>query len=88
MGVSKDFECAGIPGSLDLAISAVRRRGTVAAPGFCWTPDPFASIWAMIKEATIRYTNVYDTREFEIAVRAARQWPRRAARDDHRRGEP
>jgi (R,R)-butanediol dehydrogenase/meso-butanediol dehydrogenase/diacetyl reductase len=64
------FECAGMPGSLDLAISAVRRRGTVAAPGFCWTPDPFASIWAMIKEATIRYTNVYDTREFEIAVRA------------------
>src|SRR3546814_4355166 len=25
---------------------------------------------AMLKEATIRYTNVYDTREFEIAVGA------------------
>jgi 2-desacetyl-2-hydroxyethyl bacteriochlorophyllide A dehydrogenase len=64
------FECAGMPGSLDLAISAVRKRGTVAAPGFCWTPDPFASVWAMVKEATIRYTNVYNTREYEIAVGA------------------
>jgi (R,R)-butanediol dehydrogenase/meso-butanediol dehydrogenase/diacetyl reductase len=64
------FECAGVPGSLDLAVSAVRRRGTVASPGFCWTPDSFTPIWAMLKEATIRFTNVYDTREFEIAVGA------------------
>src|ERR1700744_1207182 len=57
-------------GSVDLAISTVRKRGSVAAPEFCWTPDPFASVWATVKEATIRYTNVYHTREFEIAVGA------------------
>lgn len=64
------FECAGMPGSLDQAVSAVRRRGTIAAPGFCWVPDSFSAMPAMVKEATIRYTNMYDTREFEIAVGA------------------
>lgn len=64
------FECAGAPGSLDQAVSAVRRQGTIAAPGFCWTPDNFTGIAAMMKEATIRYTNMYDCREFEIAVEA------------------
>jgi len=64
------FECAGVPGSLDLAVSAVRRRGMIAAPGFCWTPDAFSAMPAMIKEITLRYTNMYDTREFEIAAGA------------------
>jgi (R,R)-butanediol dehydrogenase/meso-butanediol dehydrogenase/diacetyl reductase len=64
------FECAGAPGSLDQAVSAVRRLGTIASPGFCWTPDSFSPLWAMLKEVTIRYTNMYNTREFEIAVGA------------------
>jgi len=72
LGAAPDivFECAGVPGSLDQAVAAVRRRGTIAAPGFCWTPDSFTPIMAMLKEATIRFTNVYSTREFEIAVGA------------------
>src|SRR3546814_16313098 len=65
------FECAGVPGSLDQAVSAVRRKGTVASPGFCWAPDTFTPMMAMLKEATIRYTNVYDTREFEKIGRAS-----------------
>jgi (R,R)-butanediol dehydrogenase/meso-butanediol dehydrogenase/diacetyl reductase len=64
------FECAGVPGSLDEAVSAVKRRGMVAAPGFCWTPDTFTPMRAMLKDVTIRFTNIYDTREFEIAVEA------------------
>lgn len=64
------FECAGVPGSLDQAVSAVRRRGMIASPGFCWTPDRFTPVGAMIKEVTIKYTNVYETREFEIAAGA------------------
>lgn len=64
------FECAGVPGSLDAAVSAVRRRGFIASPGFCWTPDTVNPMMMMIKEATIRFTNVYDLREFEIAVGA------------------
>mgnify|MGYP002723423154 CR=1 FL=1 len=64
------FECAGVPGSLGLAISAIRRGGTVASPGFCWTPDPFEAIHALTREATIKYTNMYDRREYEIAVDA------------------
>ena len=64
------FECAGVAGSLDQAVAAVRRRGVVAAPGFCWTPDSFTPIMAMLKEVTIKFTNVYETREFEIAAEA------------------
>src|SRR3546814_20800550 len=64
------FDCAGVPGSLDQAVSAVRRKGTVASPGFCWAPDTFTPIMAMLKAATICYTNVYDTLEFEIDVGA------------------
>lgn len=62
------FECAGVLGSLDQAVSAVRRRGVIAAPGFCWTPDSYSAMPAMVKEVTLRYTNMYDIREFEIAV--------------------
>jgi len=61
-------ECAGVPGSLDAAVSAVKRQGTIMAPGFCWTPDKFTGMAAMVKEATIRYTHIYDRREFEIAT--------------------
>ncbi|WP_242126598.1 alcohol dehydrogenase catalytic domain-containing protein [Sphingobium sp. Sx8-8] len=64
------FECAGMPGSLDQAVSAVRRKGAVVAPGFCWSPDQFSPMKAAMKEATITFTNVYDTREFEIAVKS------------------
>lgn len=64
------FECAGAPGSLDHAVSAVRRYGTVASPGFCWSPDSFTPMWAMLKDVTIRFTNMYSTRDFEIAAGA------------------
>lgn len=64
------FDCAGVPGSLDEAVSAVRRRGVVASPGFCWMPDRFTPLMAMIKEVTIRFTNVYELRDFEVAIAA------------------
>jgi 2-desacetyl-2-hydroxyethyl bacteriochlorophyllide A dehydrogenase len=64
------FECAGMPGSLDQAVSAVRRYGTIASPGFCWSPDSFTPLWAMLKDVTIRFTNMYNSRDFEIAVGA------------------
>jgi (R,R)-butanediol dehydrogenase/meso-butanediol dehydrogenase/diacetyl reductase len=64
------FECAGVPGSLDLAVSAVRRGGTISAPGACWSPDRFTPILAMVKEVNIKFTMVYDLRQFETAVGA------------------
>ena len=63
-------ECAGFPGSLNAAVAAVKRLGTIMAPGFCWTPDSSSGMAAMMKEATIRYTHIYDRREFEIATEA------------------
>ena len=62
------FECAGVAGSLDMAVSAVKRGGMVCAPGFCWAPDTFTPIAALLKEAAIRFSHVYDAREFELAI--------------------
>ena len=67
------FDCAGAPGSLDQAVSAVRRYGTIASPGFCWVPDSFSPLWAMLKDVTIRFTNMYNTRDFETAIGALDQ---------------
>jgi (R,R)-butanediol dehydrogenase/meso-butanediol dehydrogenase/diacetyl reductase len=64
------FECAGVTGSLDMAVSAVKRGGMISAPGFCWTPDTFTPVVAMIKEVTLKFTNVYDVREYQIAIGA------------------
>lgn len=64
------FDCAGVPGSLDQAVSVIRRQGKIAAPGICWTPDSFTPMIAMTKEARLIFTCVYDAREFEIAVEA------------------
>lgn len=64
------FDCAGMPGSLDTAVSAVRRGGVVSAPGVCWSPDSITPMMAMIKEVTLKFSYVYDRREFEIAVGA------------------
>jgi len=64
------FECAGAYGSLDQAISAVRRGGTVAAPGFHWGQDKFSGMGALVKEVTIRFTNMYNPDEFARSVDA------------------
>lgn len=64
------FDCAGAPGSLDMAVSAVRSGGLISAPGVCWSPDQFAPMMAMIKEVTLKFTFVYDLRQFEIAIGA------------------
>ena len=64
------IDCAGVPGSLDLAVSAVRSDGLISAPGVCWSPDKFTPMMAMIKEVTIKFTFVYDLRQFEFAIGA------------------
>lgn len=64
------FDCAGAPGSLDMAVSVVRSGGLISAPGVCWAPDQFAPMMAMIKEVTLKFTFVYDLRQFEIAIGA------------------
>lgn len=64
------LDCAGVSGSLDMAVSAVRSGGLISAPGVCWSPDPFTPMMAMIKEVTIKFTFVYDLRQFETAIGA------------------
>jgi threonine dehydrogenase-like Zn-dependent dehydrogenase len=64
------FECVGLPGLLDKAISCVRIRGVVVVLGVCVQPDPFMPIMALAKEVDIRFSQVYNLREFEVAVDA------------------
>lgn len=63
-------DCAGMPGTLDQAVAAVRRGGQVVAPGFCWGQDLFTPAAAMMKEVSILFTRIYDKHEFEISARA------------------
>lgn len=64
------FDCAGMPGSLDGAVAAVRSGGVVCAPGVCWSPDSFTPMMAMIKEVALRFSFMYDRRQFETAIGA------------------
>lgn len=64
------FECVGLPGLLDKAISCVRIRGVVVVLGVCVQPDPFMPIMALAREVDIRFSQVYNLREFEVAVDA------------------
>ena len=64
------FDCAGMPGSLDAAVAAVRSGGVVSAPGVCWSADTFTPMMAMIKEVALRFSFMYDRRQFETAIGA------------------
>lgn len=64
------FECAGMPGTLDLATLCVRPRGAIVVLGVCWEPDVITPLRAITKEVRLQFSLTYDRREFEIAVEA------------------
>lgn len=64
------FECVGLPGLLDQAIACAKVRGVVAVLGVCVTRDPYLPLLAMAKEVDVRFSVVYDLREFQHCVDA------------------
>jgi (R,R)-butanediol dehydrogenase / meso-butanediol dehydrogenase / diacetyl reductase len=64
------FDCVGKPGTLADAIAAVRRNGTIVVLGACMHPDSFVPIWALLKEATVRFALTYGLRDYDVTIRA------------------
>ncbi len=58
------FECAGAPGTLELAVNCVKPRGTVAALGLCMVPDPWRPVNALRKQVRIQFAAAYSMLDF------------------------
>ena len=63
-------ECVGKPGLLDASIAAIRPKGRVVVAGTCAEPDPFWSIAALLKEASIVFAVYYTPAEFLAVIHA------------------
>ena len=61
------FECAGVPGMMDLAASLVAPRGTVLMAGACLQTETFLPIVATMKELTYQFAVCYTRPEFALA---------------------
>jgi (R,R)-butanediol dehydrogenase / meso-butanediol dehydrogenase / diacetyl reductase len=62
------FECVGMPGLIEQAVSQVRNRGTILLLGLCTRPDTFNS-FAMLQKEVRLITSAFFTRgEFEAAL--------------------
>ncbi len=64
------FECVGVPGMLKEAVKLVGLRGQVIVAGVVFQEDSLPPLVALIKEATIRYSQAYTVRDFEAVIDA------------------
>ncbi len=62
------FECVGIPGLIEQAVSQVRNRGTILLLGLCTKPDTM-NTFAMLSKEVCLITSAFFTRgEYEAAL--------------------
>ena len=64
------FECVGLPGLIDQAVSQVRAQGTILLLGLCTRPDTLHTFPMLAKEAKL-LTSAFFTRNEYIATLAA-----------------
>jgi threonine dehydrogenase-like Zn-dependent dehydrogenase len=62
------LECTGAAGMFAEAISQVRPRGTVVELGFCAVPDTFVPAAGLGKEATIRFSMMYNLKDYQVVA--------------------
>ena len=62
------FECVGVPGMIEDAITLAGFRGQVVVAGACMKPDVFNPLQAIVKEITIKFSNCYRTPDFRYAI--------------------
>ncbi|MDR3472226.1 MAG: alcohol dehydrogenase catalytic domain-containing protein [Devosia sp.] len=62
------LECIGLDGSIDQAVASVRRQGMVVVLGACMAQDHWMPVRALTKEVDLRFSYVYDLRQFQIAI--------------------
>jgi (R,R)-butanediol dehydrogenase / meso-butanediol dehydrogenase / diacetyl reductase len=64
------FECVGVPGLIEQAISQVRPRGTILLLGLCTKPDTFNSFAMLSKEVRLVTSAFFTRQEYEEALDA------------------
>jgi (R,R)-butanediol dehydrogenase / meso-butanediol dehydrogenase / diacetyl reductase len=64
------FECVGIPGLIEQAVSQVRNRGTILLLGLCTKPDTFNSFAMLSKEVRLITSAFFTRQEYEEALNA------------------
>jgi (R,R)-butanediol dehydrogenase/meso-butanediol dehydrogenase/diacetyl reductase len=64
------FECVGIPGLINQAVSQVRNRGTILLLGLCTRPDTFNSFAMLSKEVRLVTSAFFTRQEYEASLDA------------------
>jgi (R,R)-butanediol dehydrogenase / meso-butanediol dehydrogenase / diacetyl reductase len=64
------FECVGIPGLIEQAVSQVRNRGAILLLGLCTRPDTFNSFAMLSKEVRLITSAFFTRGEYEEALDA------------------
>jgi (R,R)-butanediol dehydrogenase / meso-butanediol dehydrogenase / diacetyl reductase len=62
------FECVGIPGLIEQAVTQVRNRGTILLLGLCTKPDTFNSFAMLSKEVRLITSAFFTRHEYETAL--------------------
>lgn len=58
------FEAVGAPGAIELAMQAVRPRGTVMVLGWCGVPDAYTPALYLMKEIRVQFSMTYSVSDF------------------------
>jgi (R,R)-butanediol dehydrogenase/meso-butanediol dehydrogenase/diacetyl reductase len=64
------FECVGIPGLIEQAVSQVRNRGTILLLGLCTRPDKMNTFAMLSKEVRLITSAFFTRQEYEEALDA------------------
>src|SRR5215204_135764 len=64
------FECVGVPGTLQQAMTLVERRGRVVVVGVCMPEDQIRPLLGINKHLTIQFVLGYTPEEFKEALEA------------------
>ena len=67
------FECVGIPGLIEQAVSQVKNRGTILLLGLCTKPDTFNSFAMLSKEVRLVTSAFFTVPEYEASLEALAQ---------------
>lgn len=64
------FECVGVPGLIQQAISVSAYEATIVVVGVCFQEDTFHPNLALSREVTIRFSNCYTHEDFDAVLGA------------------
>jgi (R,R)-butanediol dehydrogenase/meso-butanediol dehydrogenase/diacetyl reductase len=67
------FECVGVPGLIEQAVSQVRPRGTILLLGLCTRPDTFNSFAMLSKEVRLVTSAFFTVPEYQASLDALAQ---------------